>query len=78
MYATIVRTGVDVSLVGGGCRREVATDEGLEDAMATESHQGAVVRMWCMVEHIVGSEAVVEVCGVVLGMIVSIRRTARH
>ena len=44
----------------------MASDEGLEDAVTTESHEGAVVRVRCVVEHVVGSESVVEVCGVVL------------
>jgi hypothetical protein len=71
VHAAVVRTGVDVSLVCGGCRREVAADESLEDAVAAEGHEGAVVRVGCVVEDVVGRKAVVEVCGVVLLMIVS-------
>jgi hypothetical protein len=78
VYAAVVRARVDVSLICGGWGRKVASDEGLENAVTTECHEGTVVRVGCVIEHVVGSEAVVEVCGVVLWMIVSIRRTARH
>ena len=71
VHAAVVGAGVDVSLVGGGCGGEVAADEGLEDTVAAEGHEGAVVRVGGVVEDVVGGEAVVEVCGVVLLMIVS-------
>jgi hypothetical protein len=71
VYAAVVGAGVDVSLVGGGWGRKVASDESLEDAVAAEGHKRAVVWVGCVVEHVVGSEAVVEICGVVLVMIVS-------
>lgn len=66
MYAAVVRAGVDVALVGGGGGREVASDEGFEDAVAAEGDEGAVVRVGLVLEHIVGGEAVVEVRGVFL------------
>lgn len=44
----------------------MAADEGFEDAVAAEGYQGAVVRVRGVVEDVVGGEAVVEVCGVVL------------
>jgi hypothetical protein len=62
----VVRAGVDVALVGGGCGREVAADERFEDAVAAEGYEGAVVWVGGVVEDVVGGEAVVEVCGVVL------------
>ena len=74
VHAAVVGAGVDVSLVGGGWRGEVAADEGLENAVAAEGHEGAVVWVGCVIEHIVGRESVVEVCGVVLVTIVSTRR----
>jgi hypothetical protein len=43
VHAAIVRAGVDVALVGGGGRGEVAADERFEDAVATEGYEGAVV-----------------------------------
>lgn len=64
--AAVVRAGVDVALVGGGGRGEVAADEGFEDAVAAEGYEGAVVGVGGVVEDVVGGEAVVEVCGVVL------------
>ena len=48
----------------------MAADEGFEDAVAAEGHEGAVVRVGGVVEDVVGSEAVVEVCGVVLWRLV--------
>jgi hypothetical protein len=78
VHAAVVRARVDVSLVGGGCRRKVAADEGLENAVAAESHEGAVVRVGRVIENVVGSEAVVEVCGVVLLMIVSTGLSSRN
>lgn len=66
VYFTVVRAGVDVALVGTGGRRKVAADEGLEDAVAAEGDERAVVWMRGVVEDVVGGEAVVEVCGVVL------------
>lgn len=44
----------------------MAADEGFEDAVAAEGYEGAVVRVRGVVEDVVGGEAVVEVCGVVL------------
>lgn len=67
MHATVVRAGVNVALVGGGGRGEVAADQRFEDAVPAEGHEGAVVGMRGVVEGVVGGEAVVEVCGVVLG-----------
>lgn len=64
--AAVVRAGVDVALVGGGGRGEVAADEGFEDAVAAEGYEGAVVGVRGVVQDVVGGEAVVEVCGVVL------------
>ena len=69
MDAAIVGAGVDVALVGGGWGREVAADQRFEDAVAAEGDEGAVVGVWGVVEGVVWGEAVVEVCGVVLGEI---------
>jgi hypothetical protein len=74
VYAAIVRARVDVSLICGGWGGEVASDEGLQDAVAAEGHERTVVRVGCVVEHVVRSKAVVEVCGVVLWLIVSTER----
>jgi len=69
---TVVRAGVDVALVGGGGRREVAADQRFENAVTAEGDEGAVVGVGGMIEDVVGGEAVVEVRGVVLeGMIFS-------
>ena len=67
--AAVVGAGVDVALVGGGWGREVAADQCFEDAVAAEGDEGAVVGVWGVVEGVVWGEAVVEVCGVVLGEI---------
>ena len=45
----------------------MAADERFEDAVAAEGYEGAVVGVGRMVEGVVGREAVVEICGVVLG-----------
>lgn len=66
VHAAVVRAGVDVALVGGGGRGEVAADQRFEDAVAAEGDEGAVVGVRGVVEGVVGGEAVVEVCGVVL------------
>lgn len=66
MHFAVMRAGVDVALVGAGGWREVAADERLEHAVAAEGYEGAVVRMRCVVEDVVGGEAIVEVGGVVL------------
>lgn len=66
VHATVVRAGVNVALVGGGGRGEVAADQRFEDAVAAEGHEGAVVGVRGVVEGVVGREAVVEVRGVVL------------
>lgn len=62
----VVRAGVNVATVGGSGWREVAANEGFEDAVATESDEGAVVRVRVVVFGVVGAEAVVEVGRVVL------------
>ena len=66
VHAAVVRAGVDVALVGGCGRGEVAADQGFEDAVAAECDEGAVVGMRRVVQDVVGREAVVEVCCVVL------------
>lgn len=76
VHAAVVRAGVDVALVGGGGRGEVAADQRFEDAVAAEGYEGAVVRVGGVVEDVVGGEAVVEVCGVVLISCVSVCRVA--
>ena len=45
----------------------MAADERFEDAVAAEGYEGAVVGVRGVVQGVVGREAVVEVCGVVLG-----------
>jgi hypothetical protein len=69
--ASVVRTGVDVALVCAGGGREVAANEGFQHAVAAEGYEGAVVGMGGVVEGVVRGEAVVEVCGVVLGSDIS-------
>lgn len=64
--APVVRAGVDVALVGAGGGREVAADQRFEDTVAAEGDEGAVVGVGRVVEGVVGGEAVVKVCGVVL------------
>lgn len=49
MHAAVVRAGVDVALVGGGGRGEVAADQRFEDAVAAEGYEGAVVGVGRMV-----------------------------
>lgn len=66
MHAAVVRAGIDVALVGGCGRGEVAADQGFEDAVAAECDEGAVVGMRRVVQDVVGREAVVEVRCVVL------------
>jgi hypothetical protein len=72
--ASVVRAGIYVALVRAGGWREVAADQCFEHAVAAEGYEGAVVRVGCVVEGIVGREAVVEVCGVVLWSHVSTMR----
>lgn len=71
MHAAVVRAGVDVALVGGRGGREVAADEGFEDAVAAEGDEGAVVGVGRVVKGVVRGEAVVEVCCVILELGVS-------
>jgi len=77
VHAAVVRAGVDVSLVCGGRRREMAANESFEDAVAAEGHEGAVVRVRSVIEDVVWSEAVIEVCGVVLFGMVSRGKSGR-
>lgn len=58
--ATIFAAGIDVSRVGAAGRREVATDQSLQDVMSAERDQRAVVRVGAVVFVAVGHEAVVE------------------
>ena len=44
----------------------MAPNQRFEDAVATESDEGAVVRVRVMVIDVVGGESVVEICGVIL------------
>lgn len=81
VHTAVVRARVDVSLVCGGSGREVAANEGFENAVAAESYEGAVVRVRGVVEDIVWSEAIIEVCGVVLCVLlagVSLVKAAKH
>ena len=66
IHFAVVGAGVNIATVGGAGRREVAADERFEDAVAAEGDEGAVVGVRPVVFGVVGAEAVVEVCGVVL------------
>lgn len=58
--AAVAAAGVDVARVGAAGRGEVAADEGLQHAVATERDERAVVRVGAVVFVAVGHEAVVE------------------
>lgn len=62
----VVRAGVNIAAVCGSGRRKVAADERLEDAVAAECDEGAVVGVRRVVFGVVGREAIVEACSVVL------------
>jgi hypothetical protein len=62
----VVRAGVDVALVCGAGGAEVAADESFEYAVAAERYETAVVGVGRVGCSVVGGEAVVETCCVVL------------
>lgn len=67
----IVGARVDIPAICAAGGREMATYEGLKDAVAAEGDQGAIVGVWAVIFHVVGREAVVKVCGVVLPNLVN-------
>ena len=61
-----MRAGVNVPSIRRARRGEVAADERFEYTMTAEGDEGAVVGVGSVIFHVIGREAVVEVCGVVL------------
>ncbi len=71
-------TAIDEAAIGGTGGGEVAPDQSLEDAVAAKGDEGAVVGVQGVGFGVVGGEAVVEVCGVVLFATLSANASFPH